>query len=164
MGNKVRVHQLKAQQAACRQEGQCVLEYYGRLCSLWEELDVYQPFPACTCGAAKEIRKERDDDKVHQFLMGLDDSRFGSLCTSLIGTDPLPSIGEIYSKVVQEEQRLSSSRSREQQQEAIGFVARQLENAPRGDNQTQGSSNSDSSIFRNNRATSCSHCGRRVRA
>lgn len=92
VGNKVRVHQIKAQLAACRQEGQSVLEYYGKLCVLWEELDVYRPLPMCTCGVAKEISKERDDDKVHQFIMGLDDSRFGSLCTSLIGMDPLPSI------------------------------------------------------------------------
>ena len=153
VGNKVRIHQLKAQQAACRQEGQGVLEYYGKLCSLWEELDVYRPLPMCTCGAAKEIRKERDDDKVHQFIMGLDDSRFGSLCTSLIGLDPLPSIGEVYSKVVQEEQRLTSSRNCELQQDAVGFVARHAENGSHSDNQ-----NPDSSILRNRL---CSHCGRR---
>ena len=58
VGNKVCIHQLKARQAACRQEGQGVLEYYGKLCSLWEELDAYQPLMMCTCGAAKEIRKE----------------------------------------------------------------------------------------------------------
>lgn len=32
VGNKVRIHQIKAQLAQCRQEGQTVLEYYGRLC------------------------------------------------------------------------------------------------------------------------------------
>lgn len=69
VGNKVRIHQIKAQLAACRQEGQSVLEYYGKLCVLWEELDVYRPLPMCTCGVAKEISKERDDDKVHQFIM-----------------------------------------------------------------------------------------------
>ncbi|XP_013589183.1 PREDICTED: uncharacterized protein LOC106297500 [Brassica oleracea var. oleracea] len=129
VGNKVRIHQLKAQQAACRQEGQSVLEYYGRLCSLWEEYAVYRPLPMCTCGAANEIRQGREDDKVHQFIMGLDDSRFGGLCTSLIGMDPLPTIGEVYSKVIREEQRLNSSRGHEQQQDAIGFVARQMEMA-----------------------------------
>jgi len=74
----------------------------------------------CTCGAANEIRQEREDEKVHQFIMGLDDSRFGGLCTSLIGMDPLPTIGEVYSKVIREEQRLNSSRGHEQQQDAIG--------------------------------------------
>ncbi|CAA7023527.1 unnamed protein product [Microthlaspi erraticum] len=37
VGNKVRVHQIKAQLASCRQEGQTVLEYYGRLSTLWED-------------------------------------------------------------------------------------------------------------------------------
>ena len=61
---------------------------------------------------------------------------------SLIGLDPLPSIGEVYSKVVQEEQQLNSSQNRELQQDAVGFVAR----------------HQDSSILRNRL---CSHCGRR---
>lgn len=159
VGNKVRIHQIKAQQAACRQEGQTVLEYYGRLCALWEEYAVYRPLPLCTCGAANEIVKERDDDKVHQFIMGLDDSRFGGLCTSLIGMDPLPSIGEVYSKVIREEQRLDSSRSRDGQQDAVGFLARTTDSASRGDG--QGSSRSDSSILRNrDRGFVCSNCNR----
>nr|AII99795.1 copia-type retrotransposon polyprotein [Sinapis alba] len=109
VGNKVRIHQIKAQLAACRQEGQSVLEYYGKVVhSLGRTRRLSTSANVYVVGAAKDIRKERDDDKVHQFIMGLDDSRFGSLCTSLIGMDPLPSIGEVYSKVVQEEQRLST--------------------------------------------------------
>lgn len=34
--NKVRVHSLKTQIAACRQDGQSVLEYFGRLSTMWE--------------------------------------------------------------------------------------------------------------------------------
>ena len=154
VGNKVRIHQIKAQQAACRQEGQSVLEYYGRLCTLWEELAVYRPLPMCTCGGAEEIRQERDDDKVHQFIMGLDDSRFGALCTTLIGLDPLPSIGEVYSKVIREEQRLNGARVQEQQQDALGFVTRHSTTS----DEAQNSSRSDSSILRNKDRT-CSHCG-----
>lgn len=45
--------------------------------------------------------------------MGLDESRFGSLCTILIGLDPLPLIGEVYSNFIREEQRMSVSRGRE---------------------------------------------------
>lgn len=137
VGNKVWIHQIKAQLAQCRQEGQTVLEYYGRLCALWEEFAVYRPLPVCTCGAANELIKERDDDKVHQFIMGLDDSRFGSLCTALIGMDPLPSIGEVYSKVIWKEQRLGVSRGREMvQQDAVGFVARQADASSHGDKQS----------------------------
>ena len=155
VGNKARIHELKAQQAQCRQDGQPVIEYYGRLCALWEEFSVYRPLPKCTCDASDEIRKELDDDKVHQFIMGLDDSRFGALCTSFIGMDPLPSIGEVYSKVIREEQRLNASRTREQQQDAVGFVTRQTELVSLDNSIVK----NDSSILRNRNAV-CSHCGR----
>lgn len=36
--NKVHIHQLVPQIASCRLEGQSVLEYYGRLTILWDEL------------------------------------------------------------------------------------------------------------------------------
>lgn len=34
VGNKVRVHQLMCKLAACRQDGQTVIEYYGRLATM----------------------------------------------------------------------------------------------------------------------------------
>jgi len=46
---------------------------------LWNELDNYMKTPACNCGAAAKIAKFREEDKVHQFLMGLDDD---SDCTA----------------------------------------------------------------------------------
>lgn len=58
VGNTVRVHQIKAQLASCRQEGQSVLEYFGKRSTLWEELQVYQPIHECTCGAAAAMAKE----------------------------------------------------------------------------------------------------------
>lgn len=121
VGNTVRVHQIKAQLASCRQDGQSILDYFGKLSTLWEELQVYQPVHACTCGAAAAMAKEREHEKIHQFVMGLDDSRFGNISTNVIGLDPLPSLGEIYSKMVREEQRLASARSKDQQGEAVGF-------------------------------------------
>lgn len=50
---------------------------------------------------------------MHSFLMGLDDGRFEGLCTNIIRLDPLPSLGEVYSKDICEEMRLSSARTRE---------------------------------------------------
>ncbi|CAA7037599.1 unnamed protein product [Microthlaspi erraticum] len=127
VGNKVRIHQIKSQLASCKQDGQTVLEYYGRLAMLWKELQTYQPVISCSCGAAGVLAKEKEEEKLHQFVMGLDDARFGGLCTSIVASDPLPSLGEVYAKIVREEQRLTSAKAREQQQEAIGFVARREE-------------------------------------
>ena len=62
VGNKVRIHQLMEQLASCRQNGQAVIDYYGRLAVMWEELQTYRPPPACSCSAAATYEKEREDE------------------------------------------------------------------------------------------------------
>lgn len=91
------------------------MDYYGRLAKMWEELDMYKPLPACSCSAAAEYEKERDEEKVHQFVMGLDESRFGGVCQGIISSDSLVDLGEAYAKVIREEHRLMSSKEREVQ-------------------------------------------------
>lgn len=124
VGNKVRVHHLKEQLAACKQNGESVMDYFGRLAKMWEELDMYKPLPACTCNAATEYEKEREEEKVHQFIMGLDESKFGGVCQNIISTDASIDLGEAYAKVIHEEQRLNSAKDREAQSNAVGFVAK----------------------------------------
>lgn len=124
VGNKVRVHQLMEQLVSCRQNGQAVIDYYRRMAVMWEELQTYRPPPACTCSAATAYEKEREDERVHQFIMGLDDSRFGNVVTAIIEAYELPDLGKVYAKVIREEARLNSSKNRETSQEAIGFVAK----------------------------------------
>ncbi|CAL9221481.1 unnamed protein product [Arabidopsis halleri] len=67
---------------------------------------------------------KREEEKVHQFIMGLDDARYGNIVTSIIGTDPLPDLATVYQKVIREEQRLKAARVRGQGSEAVGFVAK----------------------------------------
>lgn len=118
------MHHLKEQLASCRQEGQPMVDYYGRLSRMWEELDMYKPLPACTCFALSDFEMDRKEEKVHQFVMGLDESRFGGICTGIIGSDTQLDLGEIYAKVIREEQRLNYAKDRESQQNAVGFVVR----------------------------------------
>lgn len=110
IGNAVRVHQLKAELAACRQDGSSVLDYFGRLTLKWEELLHYKPLPKCTCDASEKILQDYEEEKVHMFLMGLDDARFGNVCTNIIGMEPLPDLISVYQRVVREERRLLMSR------------------------------------------------------
>jgi len=44
-----------------------------KLIGLWTELDNYVRIPECKCDAAKKIAKMNEEEKGHQFLMGLDD-------------------------------------------------------------------------------------------
>lgn len=109
--------------------------------------------------ASLEILKHCDDEKANQFVIGFDDSRFGGLCTNLVGTDPVPSLSEVYSKVIIKEYRLSSSRGGEKQCEAVGFVARQNESCLPCMQQFR--DDDRPSILRSReRAVLCAHCGR----
>lgn len=83
--NGQRVQRLKTELANCHQKGSAVEAYYGKLTKLWTSLADFQ-----RAKTAAEIEKEREEDKLHQFLMGLDEATFGALKSSLLSRDPLP--------------------------------------------------------------------------
>ncbi|XP_074352191.1 uncharacterized protein LOC141691365 [Apium graveolens] len=56
----------------------------------------------CTCGASHKISKFQEDQRVIQFLMGLNDS-FNIMRGSILMKSPLPSVGQVYSLLLQEE-------------------------------------------------------------
>lgn len=169
VGNKVRIHQLMEQLASCRQNGEQVIDYFGRLSIKWEEMQTYRPSPPCTCSAARIYEKEREDERVHQFIMGLDDSRFGNVVSSIIEADELPDIGKVYAKVIREEARLESAKTRELKPDAVGFTTRR--DTATGEEQVGGGSRCDTRdvssqgnkvefLSGRNRDRVCSHCGK----
>lgn len=162
VGNKVCVHQLIEQLASCRQNGQPLIDYYGRLTMMWEELQTYKPPPVCSCSAAAIY---------DQFIMGLDDSKFSNVVTSIIEAYELPDLGKAYAKVIREEARLNTATSREvEQQEAIGFVSRK-EVREEDSSKSRGESCDGSNLTTRAESTNggygnrfkdrvCSHCGK----
>ncbi|KAJ4821341.1 Retroelement pol polyprotein-like [Rhynchospora pubera] len=129
VGNAPRIYQLKSEIAAAKQHGNSVVAYYTRLKGLWDELSSHAPVPFCTCGGCtcnltSKLLKDREDEKIHQFLMGLDDSVFGNVRTHILGMDPMPSLSKVYSMVVQEERHRSVVRTQDERTDAIGFSVR----------------------------------------
>ncbi|XP_010451686.1 PREDICTED: uncharacterized protein LOC104733844 [Camelina sativa] len=121
VGNGVCKQVLKDEIALCKQDGQPVLEYYERLSKLWEELQNYKSSRVCRCEAAPDAAKEREDDQIHQFLFGLDLPRFSHIRSKITDEDPLPSLNQVYSRVIREEQNLDVARLKETTKpEAIG--------------------------------------------
>lgn len=119
--NGTRLHQLQDEITNCKQDGKSVLDYYGRLTKLWEELQNMKTARPCTCEAAADIEKEREDAKVHKFLFGLDDSRFATIRSRITDEEPLPDLNIVYSRVIREEQTMTSARAKEQRSEVLGF-------------------------------------------
>lgn len=153
VGNGVRKQVLKDAISACKQDGGSVLTYYGRLTKLWEELQNYQTSRPCTCDAAPDIAKDREDDKVHQFLFGLDLPRFTNIRSTITGEDPLPNLNQVYSRVIREEQNLNVAASKETNKpEAIRFSV-QTTSSPHA-------AAISGPRFRDRSLLNCTHCRR----
>ncbi|XP_074319020.1 uncharacterized protein LOC141655926 [Silene latifolia] len=129
-GNAPRVHQLKGDLNECKQGNDSVVEYYTRLKTIWDELANYSTVKACTCGAAVSIAKEKEEEKVHQFLMGLDSKLYGNIRTNLLMEDPIASMNRVYGLILREERHASMTKVKEDRVEAA--MAARIPNTGRG--------------------------------
>ncbi|CAL9217201.1 unnamed protein product, partial [Arabidopsis halleri] len=77
-----------------------------RSCS-WEEL-------------ASQLEQDRDEEQTHQFLMGLDDVRFGGIRFTLTNMEPLLKLSQVYQRV-SNERKQSITRNKEERSDAMGF-------------------------------------------
>ncbi|GKE48866.1 retrovirus-related pol polyprotein from transposon TNT 1-94, partial [Tanacetum coccineum] len=66
--------------------------------------------------------KRRKDEKVHQFLMRLDETLYGAVRSNLLAQDPLPNLNKIYSTLVQEEHVKTVVSAKEECGEVMIFV------------------------------------------
>ena len=154
IGNASRVHQIKSSIASCSQDGQDVAEYFGKIKVMWDDLDDYEPFIDCccsspTCPQRLKQQTRRDLERIHQFLMGLDASRFGTTRTNILSRlnrDVDITLDHVYSEVVAEERHLIVAQSKEERIEAVGFAVKAGVNAI-------------ASATRLNQGP-CTHCGR----
>lgn len=112
--NGQRVQRLKTELANCRQKGMAIEAYYGQLTKLWSSLSDYQ-----RAKTPAEIQKEREEDKLHQFLMGLDESIYGAVKSNLLSRDPLPTLDEAYNVLTQDEESKLVSKMNEERIEGL---------------------------------------------
>lgn len=76
--------------------------YYTKFKSIWKELAGYKPTFSCTCGGLQQIHTHHESEYVMSFLMGLNDS-FSQIRGQILLSDPLPSIGNVFSPILHEE-------------------------------------------------------------
>jgi hypothetical protein len=129
-----------------------MVNYYGKLKALWDELGNYQQIPTCVCEGCKcnikaKLEKQREEEKVHQFLMGLDDVLYSTTRSSLLATDPLPPLNRVYATLIQEERVKAVSRIKEERIEIVGLAV-QTGGRARGRGDTK------------DKNTACSNCNR----
>ncbi|XP_019067750.1 uncharacterized protein [Solanum lycopersicum] len=115
--------QLKSDLQMLRQKGQFVVSYYNQFITIWNQLyGSIDPTYGCICPAAAKMRLRFEEEKTNAFLLGLDDTQFGSTRSQIFGTRPLPVLNEAYYLVSQEERHKSIVRNRDEQTDGLAFA------------------------------------------
>jgi hypothetical protein len=110
-GDRIRVAQLHQEIANSKQGEHKITDYFTELRGLWEELDQYRPMPQCTCPmpctclAMRNAKSFRAEDRIIQFLIGLNEEYQGVVSQVLL-MDPMPPINRVFSIVIQQERKL----------------------------------------------------------
>lgn len=83
-----------------------VADYFTKLKMLWDDIDSLCMVPVCSCGchcgAAQQTSIFYQNQRIIQFLMGLNDT-YHVIRGSILMSNPLPSIGQVYNLLLQEE-------------------------------------------------------------
>lgn len=100
IGNGPRIKELKSLLSDCKQRGQHVVTYYDNLRKIWDELGGYSKVLGCTCARASEILTKKEDEKVHDFCIGLVPSHYKNAVSNILMMDPLPSLNTVFNKTI----------------------------------------------------------------
>ncbi|XP_074298955.1 uncharacterized protein LOC141629944 [Silene latifolia] len=84
-------------------DNQSVADYFGKLKSVWEDLQSLDGIPDCECGAMSKcsctlLKKMLERDNRHKlidFLMGLD-NKYETVRSQILACDPLPTINQAF--------------------------------------------------------------------
>ncbi|XP_056860888.1 uncharacterized protein LOC130509183 [Raphanus sativus] len=161
VSDDTRIHQLHADIASCKQNGDVVEVYFGRLKVLWDDLaDLDKGFSCCCgdseCASMTKYEKKEEKIRVHQFLMGLDNSRFGITRSNLLSRQTDLNLESVYSQIIQEERHLNVMRH-EETTPVLGMSTTMQSPQPSQQSLTNAQA-AATRVARNNSV--CSHCGK----
>jgi len=106
-----------------------IVNYYGKLKQLWDELENYDQPPTCKCGGCtcdlgSILDKKREEERVHTFFMGLDDTIYDIVHSNILVHDPLPNLNKVYSILILEKRVQTIACGKEDKGEVIAFAIR----------------------------------------
>ncbi|XP_071695510.1 uncharacterized protein [Rutidosis leptorrhynchoides] len=107
--NASRAYELRRQITLVKQDSLSVSSYYTILRVVWDEIDVVNPRPVCSCnGCSCEIGKSlvamRDKERLYDFRMGLNEE-YNSIRSQILITKPIPTVSQAFHLVNQDEQQ-----------------------------------------------------------
>ncbi|KAH0672224.1 hypothetical protein KY284_023311 [Solanum tuberosum] len=105
-----RIFQLYKEIASASQGTSSISVYFARLRDLWVEFDSITPVPGCDCAKSRDFVMFMDNQKLLQFLMGLNES-YEQASGQILMMIPLPSLNKAYSMLIEPESQRSMSQS-----------------------------------------------------
>ncbi|XP_047251616.1 uncharacterized protein LOC124886720 [Capsicum annuum] len=106
--NGAKLYQLQKEINDLSQGTMDIPTYYTKKKKLWEELNTLctksECSCVCSCGAKETMHKAEQDRRLIQFLMGLNEV-YTIIRGSLLMMNPLPSMGQAFALLVQEEKQ-----------------------------------------------------------
>ncbi|KZV40890.1 hypothetical protein F511_05135 [Dorcoceras hygrometricum] len=79
-----------------------ISNYYCRLKQSWDDYSALITLPSCECDTAKKYLEYEQQQRLLQFLMGLNDS-YMNVRSQILMMNPLPRVGQAFSLLSQEE-------------------------------------------------------------
>ena len=109
-----RVFSLEKSLSSISQNSKSITEYFSEFKALWDEYISYRPIQSCKCGILdsyscnifKHLTDRQQSDFVMKFLVGPHDS-YSAVKSQLLLQTPLPSMGRVFSLLLQEESQRS---------------------------------------------------------
>ncbi|KAK9666168.1 hypothetical protein RND81_14G166000 [Saponaria officinalis] len=119
------------------QNGQPVVQYFGKLKSIREDLNSLDPFPecdceaikACSCNILKKIVDRDNKNRLLDFLMGLD-ATYEVVRDHILSTDPLPTVNQAFFKIQQVEMQKNIHSNAYDAQENVAILVNKSVCAP----------------------------------
>ncbi|XP_021986851.1 uncharacterized protein LOC110883393 [Helianthus annuus] len=102
--NGAKYYQLQKSLTDLVQGNSDIASYFTRLKTVWDELMSINTIPICTCGTANLLAKRDEDQRLRQFLMGLN-PYYDTVRGNILMMKPLPTINQAYALVVQDEKQ-----------------------------------------------------------
>ncbi|XP_042753624.1 uncharacterized protein LOC128128114 [Lactuca sativa] len=102
--NGALVYQIQKKLFSTTQGSEDFSSYFTKMKKIWDELNMIQEVPACTCGSTAKIKKYIEEQRLIQLLMGLNES-YKSTRGQILMMNPLPSIATVHSLLIHEERQ-----------------------------------------------------------
>ncbi|XP_075099267.1 uncharacterized protein LOC142176098 [Nicotiana tabacum] len=110
--NGTKLFQIRKDLASISQGSSSIASYFNCIKKLWDELAYSISYPNCTCGCKEAFQKieKEEEQKVHRFLMGLNEPYTG-VRRNILLMKPLPDIDSVYAMLIEDESQVKSQSS-----------------------------------------------------